>query len=533
MSSRSVDSHTMQRVRDAGLSIVLLSTLLALILGYLWWGRFQYSATMWLAVAYLGAASVFFINHWLFGGNRRSLGLRLDNWRSSFRSVAPPTVGFALLGLIYGLASGHLRVDPFPRVFLYIPWAFLQQYALNNLLLPRFRTVFGDFKLSLVATALFFALIHSPSVLLIALTFLGALFWGWMFSRVANLFTLSLSHAILAVVTLAVWGGGEKEILRVGKPGYRYEAYGGGVLVAGGYDEQGRPIVVTLRGHDRGTSSLVRVFTPSGEKLREWVAFPEYDFSGNLAVGDLGYGGGDEIVISPGPGASNPARVRIFSVLGESVREFGLPVAGGYGASVAVFDERIYATPGPHPSQGAEVFEFNAQGALLNQWRIADTGLHNSVRAFPFSIPADSVAGASHVLKLALSGTPISVNPSALWLFHPRSGETEPLVETAPTYGLNVAVLRLSGGQYGFLTAPGPLQGYGPHLRIYSLAGVEQLSRVAHQDPRACGANVSAVDTDNDGTDEILMGEGVCQQRPSTVRVLTPAGSEIHRWDAY
>ena len=72
-----------------------------------------------------------------------------------------------------------------------------------------------------------------------------------------------------------------------GSPGKRFEYYGEGVRVAAGYGKSGEPMVGTLPGPDQGRPSQLRLFDANGQLLREWVAFPEYDFSGELAMGDL------------------------------------------------------------------------------------------------------------------------------------------------------------------------------------------------------------------------------------------------------
>jgi hypothetical protein len=77
------------------------------------------------------------------------------------------------------------------------------------------------------------------------------------------------------------------------------------------------------------------------------------------------------------------------------------------------------------------------------------------------------------------------------------------------------------------------LRGYGPHVRIYDLGGNEIYSRLSHKDPSPCGSNVTAVDLDGDGNDELVLGEGVCRDSPARVRVEDFSGKLLYLWDAY
>jgi hypothetical protein len=223
-------------------------------------------------------------------------------------------------------------------------------------------------------------LFHLPNLPLVAATLLGGALWCWSFRRVPNLLAVSLSHALLAALVLVFFKFSLFNQFQIGRPGQRYEAFGDGVLVASGYDAEGAGFIATLPGHDRGRASLVRLFRPEGDLLREWVAFEGHEFSGNLAVGDLGFQEGDEIVVAPGPAPGNPSLVRVFNTSGERLSEFEVS-SSSYGAGVAVGNHSIVVTPGPAPGVPAEVMEYSPEGKLIRSWSFGKLEFQNSIRA--------------------------------------------------------------------------------------------------------------------------------------------------------
>lgn len=514
--------------REAALSLGILLATPGIVLWYVWWGRFQYRSWLMQGTAYLALLALLAANQWLFGGGLRRQGFRLDNLRASARLVLPATLALAVAVLGYGWWRGQWHPGQWSKIGIYLVWGLLQQYALQNLLLARSRSLLRHTPAAILAASAIFSLMHLPVPELVVFSFLGAALWCWAFSRVPNLWTLGLSHACLGVLLLVSTGQGFK----IGTPGFQYDAYGGGVLVAGGHFEDGAPFVATLPGHDEDAASRVRIFSPEGALIREWTAFSEWGFSGNLAVGDLGFPTGDAVAVAPGPGPGNPGTVRIFSTDGLLRADIRVPGGDAFGAYVAIGCGKVYVTPGPAPGEAARVLEYDGSGNLLRQWRPAGLGLSNSVRAFPVGSVAVG-GGPPCPERIALYGTPIAANPSTLFLMDPGDGTVRRLAGAATTFGLNAAQFGRRPDPPGVITAPGPLLGYGAHVRIYDARGGEVFGRVMYPDPDPCGSNVSALDVDGDGRDEMLLGEGVCRDAPATVRIFDSSGALLYRWDAY
>jgi len=53
----------------------------------------------------------------------------------------------------------------------------------------------------------------------------------------------------------------------------------------------------------------------------------------------------------------------------------------------------------------------------------------------------------------------------------------------------------------------------------------------AYGDPSACGSHLVAVDTNGDGADEAVLGEGTCPGRRPTAQSIELSGHLIDKWD--
>jgi hypothetical protein len=153
--------------------------------------------------------------------SRGDLGLRLDNIAVSARDVFPATFVLGAALVIVGFALGSLRVDArgLDRALLYLVWAFLQQYALQAIVFRRLLVAGAGPRRAAFVAAIIFSSAHIPNVPLMAFTFAGGWLWTTWFRRHPNLFTLAVSHAVLAIVLVSALPPGVMQNLRVG-PGY-------------------------------------------------------------------------------------------------------------------------------------------------------------------------------------------------------------------------------------------------------------------------------------------------------------------------
>ena len=533
----------------AGFAILIF---VAALSSYLWWGRLAYDHSYFLISTYAACLLTVAASHWYFEDSLRCLGLGIGNWREALRSFGLFTLGAAGLivasGLLLGRSPGGLS-----GLLTYPAWAALQQYLLQNFLRLRFETLFSSPQrgndssvspcsdglhrrftlptiLAAAAAAAVFALLHWPNYSLVFLSLAAGFCWCLLFSRVPNLYAACVSQAVLGLLLAIFFKPGILDGFNVGKPGFRYEGYGDGVQVAAGYAAGGRPVIATLPGPDREHRSLIRTFDPSGRLLKEWIAFPEFDFSARFAVGDLGFSAGDELVAVPGPAESNPPLVRVFNLNGGLESQFlASNIPEGFGASVSIRCGEIFVGTGPGPDFPARGAGFTPTGSLLGTWDFsADAGFRNGIQLLPLPLGCKERLPA----EMLLWGTAISVNPSEFVVW---SSTEVAQKETLPTtYGLSLTVVNLDGRQF-IAVAPGPLAGYPPWIRIFRENRPWEMVRdfVAFTDPGAAGANLAAVDLERDGRDELVVGEGCAPGRPSVVRLLTINGELLREWKAY
>jgi hypothetical protein len=152
------------------------------------------------------------------------LGLRFDTLGACTRQVAPATliaiVSFFCVNWAWGTRSLPDWSRAIGAVVRYVPWALVQQYALQCVVLLRLRDAgAGAGRRQPLAAAALFALMHLPNPGLMVLTFAGGWVWCRAFDRAPNLLPLALSHAIAALAASQWLPDGFIGGLRVG-PGY-------------------------------------------------------------------------------------------------------------------------------------------------------------------------------------------------------------------------------------------------------------------------------------------------------------------------
>lgn len=158
------------------------------------------------------ALLLMFNSHRLRGETPRQLGFTPEHFGRACRLLIGPMIVALAIVLLIGRALGSLHFTAhFPASFAgRSAWGLLQQYLLQAFIFRRLRSALAGESESetlsaprqaIVVTALLFALVHTPNLPLMLLTFASGLLWTWVYSRAPNLLALALSHGLLSAVT--------------------------------------------------------------------------------------------------------------------------------------------------------------------------------------------------------------------------------------------------------------------------------------------------------------------------------------------
>lgn len=129
-------------------------------------------------------------------------GFRTDNFREVLKMVLP----FGIIAVVAVFIVGFYRETInmtwhiVPILILYPVWGVIQQFLVIGLVAGNLKDLkgyrFAD-ALILFTTALLFGLLHYPFFWLIAGTFVLALFYGFVYLRVRNVFVMGIFHGWL------------------------------------------------------------------------------------------------------------------------------------------------------------------------------------------------------------------------------------------------------------------------------------------------------------------------------------------------
>lgn len=143
---------------------------------------------------------------------------RSSDWRWLGETPGEWLLPLILIPVAWGLAAGWGNGFAAPNgrhALLYIAWAGLQQWLMLAVVLRRLERWPGGRALPMLATATFFALLHTPNGVLMQLCFVAELWWAWCFLRSRRLLPIVLAHAGSALLVEAGLVGGALRSLEV------------------------------------------------------------------------------------------------------------------------------------------------------------------------------------------------------------------------------------------------------------------------------------------------------------------------------
>lgn len=137
------------------------------------------------------------------------MGLRMDNFKKSFL----PYLVFTLLGVLvifltayfFGIKNEPDRVFYIRTFLFFIPISFVQEFAFRSFLIPQLKKIHKNNYLVIFLNSLLFALIHIiyPDINIgVPLSFVGGIFFAYLYLKYPNLLLISISHSILNLTAL-------------------------------------------------------------------------------------------------------------------------------------------------------------------------------------------------------------------------------------------------------------------------------------------------------------------------------------------
>lgn len=132
-------------------------------------------------------------------------GFRQDNFRKTVSILLPFGLAALLIFVIVGSLQGTINLTwhILPILITYPLWGIIQQFLIiglvsgnmHDLERPKFNTYFV-----VIFSAVIFSAVHYPSFWLMTGTFVLALFYGFIYLRIRNIYALGIFHGWLGAL---------------------------------------------------------------------------------------------------------------------------------------------------------------------------------------------------------------------------------------------------------------------------------------------------------------------------------------------
>jgi len=132
-------------------------------------------------------------------------GFRTDNFKSLIRLILPFAVISILSFFVIGYFQGTLNMTwhILPLLITYPIWGIVQQFLVIALVagnLSHIKSIKLSKPVIILITAILFSVVHYPSMWLMLGTFILALFYGYVYLKVKNIYALGLLHGWLGAL---------------------------------------------------------------------------------------------------------------------------------------------------------------------------------------------------------------------------------------------------------------------------------------------------------------------------------------------
>lgn len=129
-------------------------------------------------------------------------GFRTDNFKKASRLLLPfvaiAIASFILIGWIQGTLNFTWHI--LPLLLTYPIWGSIQQFLTIGLIAGNLNSLKLNKLAVIILTAILFSVVHYPSVWLMVGTFILALFYGYMYLKVKNIYAMGICHGWLGAL---------------------------------------------------------------------------------------------------------------------------------------------------------------------------------------------------------------------------------------------------------------------------------------------------------------------------------------------
>ena len=198
----SIESHTTSRNK----AILEVSTALFLIFGFIWFVYPRYLPVLH-TVFYVCVFGLIVFSKQSRNESFHDLGMRIDNIGPSLKLLLLPAVlGTVVLAVVWSLIfpvdpEFYLKSKFWVKLIWYPFWALFQQYIVLAFFFKRLKYIFYPSLFpAVLCSAIIFSASHIPNPPLMILTFLGGLFWAWVYHLKKNLFTIAVCHGVIGAI---------------------------------------------------------------------------------------------------------------------------------------------------------------------------------------------------------------------------------------------------------------------------------------------------------------------------------------------
>lgn len=302
------------------------------------------------------------------------------------------------------------------------------------------------------------------------------------------------------------------------------------------------PYIVT--GVKTGARPVVRIFSTNGGLVDSFLAYAATMTSGiNVAVGDIDGNGTNEIITSARTGGG--PQIRVFDVngnnLGWDFYAYDENFRGGVNIAVGDIegDGPMEIVTAPMANGGPNVRVFGLRGseiiATTENFMAYDVNFRGGIAVSIGDIEGDGIGD--------IVTTPISRGGPHVRVFGVKNSRYVPVTLGVMAYaesfrgGINSCVGDVDGDGWDEIMT-GIVSAGGPHVRILGVPGLNQGVELespgfyAYDTTHRGGIEVTSIDVDSDGVEEIVTGVG--GDGNPVVRFFDAAGGQVlDEFEAY